>query len=151
MVIVTIFAVCFCLLQNLGIVGALVLFAVACLFSIYARRRGRTTNTEMMFDLIWGIVLPVLCLTFDPVLFSAGCQSRAFTIVALARPICSECVRVVRLSRSWFADDRTVGLDHVRPRARSNLPVLSREYFGSVLQLRSLPRCRFQSVRLRRP
>ena len=69
MIGVTMAAVLICLLQNLGIVGAMAALAMAVLFSIYATFRGSTPAMEMAFDLIWGVVLPVLCLTFDPILF----------------------------------------------------------------------------------
>lgn len=69
MIVVTVVAVLICLLQNLGIVGAMAALGMAIAFSVFAACRRGSAEVEMGFDLIWGIVLPVLCLSFDPVLF----------------------------------------------------------------------------------
>src|SRR5687767_4203657 len=68
----TIVAVLLALFRALGIWGAVLSFGAALIFTllIYPQtRRGHAQQQALMFDFVWGIVMPVVCLVFDPFVF----------------------------------------------------------------------------------
>lgn len=68
----TITAVLLALFRALGIWGAVLSFGAALIFTllIYPQARpGRKQQQALMFDFVWGIVMPVVCLVFDPFVF----------------------------------------------------------------------------------
>jgi len=68
--VVTLAAVLLALFKALGIFGAVLSFVTALVFTnvVYPLRRAEHEQ-EAMFDFVWGIVMPVVCLVFDPVVF----------------------------------------------------------------------------------
>jgi hypothetical protein len=75
LVAVTVAGLLLGLFRTLGIFGALVGFILAVLFTIAVPPRllcmsaGRQT---LLFDVVWGIVFPLVCLVFDPFVFKYG-------------------------------------------------------------------------------
>lgn len=68
----TIAAVLLALFRALGIWGAVLSFGAALIFTllIYPQANpGRKQQQALMFDFVWGIVMPVVCLVFDPFVF----------------------------------------------------------------------------------
>jgi hypothetical protein len=69
---VTVAAVLLAMFRALGIVGAAVAFLVAVAFTnlIYPRfNRDSPARQDAMFDFVWGLLMPVVCLVFDPFVF----------------------------------------------------------------------------------
>jgi hypothetical protein len=65
-------AVLLALFRTLGIFGALLSFAAALVFTlgIYPAMKPRDKSRQaLMFDFVWGIVMPVVCVVFDPFVF----------------------------------------------------------------------------------
>lgn len=68
----TIAAVLLALFRAFGIWGAVLSFGAALIFTllIYPQaNRGSKQQQALMFDFVWGIVMPVVCLVFDPFVF----------------------------------------------------------------------------------
>jgi hypothetical protein len=68
----TIAAALFALFRAFGIFGALASFAAALLFTqkIYPRiARNNEPRQRLMYDFVWGVVMPIVCLCFDPFVF----------------------------------------------------------------------------------
>jgi hypothetical protein len=69
---VTIAAGLLALFRAAGIIGAVLSFVSALLFTNVLYQRWRSPAQQAaMFDFVWGIVMPVVCLVFDPFLFKA--------------------------------------------------------------------------------
>jgi hypothetical protein len=69
---VTVAAVLLAIFKSLGIIGAAVAFLVAVAFTnlIYPRLHvDSPARQEAMFDFVWGLLMPVVCLVFDPFVF----------------------------------------------------------------------------------
>jgi len=67
---VTAVAVLLSLLMHMGMFGALAVFLAAVVYSaVVSRPKWRSSASRLGFDLIWGVVMPVVCLTYDPLLF----------------------------------------------------------------------------------
>jgi hypothetical protein len=64
----TLAAALLALFRALGIWGAVFAFVVAIVCSLTAYGRDRQRQA-LLFDFIWGIVMPVVCLVFDPFVF----------------------------------------------------------------------------------
>jgi hypothetical protein len=56
-------------MRSWGIMGAVTAFMLAVLGSLFAARRWHHTTTRLAFDLTWGIVMPLICLAYDPFVF----------------------------------------------------------------------------------
>src|SRR5262245_43451773 len=70
--VVTAAAVLLALFRSLGIVGAALSFLAAVGFTnlIYPRWNGVSlARQQAMFDFVWGLVMPIVCLAFDPFVF----------------------------------------------------------------------------------
>jgi hypothetical protein len=67
------------LFRAAGIIGAVLSFVSALLFTnlLYPRWRSPAQQAAM-FDFVWGIVMPIVCLVFDPFLFK---QDQDFWVV----------------------------------------------------------------------
>src|SRR5688572_8906797 len=76
---VTIAAGLLALFRAAGIIGAVLSFVSALVFTnvLYPRWRSPAQQAAM-FDFVWGMVMPVVCLVFDPFLFK---QEQAFWAV----------------------------------------------------------------------
>src|SRR5262245_33742482 len=68
--VITAAAALLALFRAIGIFGAIFSFITALAFTnqLYPNWRSRQ-DQETMFDFIWGIVMPVVCLVFDPFVF----------------------------------------------------------------------------------
>src|SRR5262245_37273335 len=71
--VITATAALLALFRAMGIFGALFAFITALAFTnqLYPNRRS-IQDQETMFDFIWGVVMPVVCLVFDPFLFKSN-------------------------------------------------------------------------------
>ncbi len=69
-VVITVAAALLALFRAVGIFGALFSFITALAFTneLYPRWRSKQ-DQEAMFDFIWGIIMPIVCLVFDPFVF----------------------------------------------------------------------------------
>src|SRR5215471_8761464 len=58
------------LFRSMGIFGALFAFITGLAFTnqLYPNWRSKQ-DQEAMFDFIWGVVMPIVCLAFDPFVF----------------------------------------------------------------------------------
>jgi hypothetical protein len=67
---ITVAAVLLAVFRSAGILGAVLAFLSALLFTnvLYPRWRAPVQQAAM-FDFIWGLVMPVVCLVFDPFVF----------------------------------------------------------------------------------
>lgn len=75
MVAMTVAAVLLALFRSLGIIGAAVAFvaALAVTQGLYpALNRDSPARQAAMFDFVWGAIMPIVCLTFDPFVFKYG-------------------------------------------------------------------------------
>jgi hypothetical protein len=75
MVTITVAAVLLALFRALGIVGAALAFIAAVMFTNLAFPRlspNSPARQAAMFDFIWGAIMPLVCLTFDPFVFKYG-------------------------------------------------------------------------------
>ncbi len=75
LVATTIAAVLLALFRTLGIYGALMSFGAALIFTlaIYpAMKPHDRTRQALMFDFVWGVVMPVVCVVFDPLVFKGS-------------------------------------------------------------------------------
>jgi hypothetical protein len=63
------------LLKALGVFGALVAFLAAAVLTLvlYPRYRPRAIQQqEALFDFVWGLIMPLICLAVDPIVFKYG-------------------------------------------------------------------------------
>ena len=75
MVTITTAAVLLALFRGLGIIGAALAFFAAVIFTNYAYPKLNPTapgRQATMFDFVWGAIMPLVCLTFDPFVFKFG-------------------------------------------------------------------------------
>jgi hypothetical protein len=73
MVTITVAAVLLALFRALGIVGAALAFFAALIFTnVVYPRFSSPARQAAMFDLVWGGLMPLVCLTFDPFVFKYG-------------------------------------------------------------------------------
>jgi hypothetical protein len=75
LVATTIAAVLLAMFRTLGIYGALLSFGAALLVTlgIYpAMKPSDQPRQALMFDFVWGVVMPVVCVVFDPFVFKGG-------------------------------------------------------------------------------
>lgn len=71
-VAMTVAALALAVFRTLGIYGALLLFLLGVVFTlvIYPHQRADSPYRQgLMFDFVWGCVMPVVCLLFDPMVF----------------------------------------------------------------------------------
>jgi len=70
--VITVAAILLALFRALGIFGAVLSFVAAFVFTnvLYPLWRDED-DQEVMFDFVWGMVMPVVCLVFDPFVFKA--------------------------------------------------------------------------------
>lgn len=74
---ITVASLCLALFRAIGIYGALVSFVLAAIFTvhIYPRQRPDSPYRQgLMFDFVWGCVMPIICLMFDPMVFKEDMQ-----------------------------------------------------------------------------
>jgi hypothetical protein len=71
--VITAAAALLALFRAMGIFGALFAFITALAFTnqLYPNWRSKQ-DQKTMFDLIWGVVMPVVCLVFDPFVFKSN-------------------------------------------------------------------------------
>jgi hypothetical protein len=72
MVGITVAAVLFALFRTLGIFGAVIAFVAAAIvtqFVFPSLAPAKLARQEVMFDFVWALVMPLLCLVFDPFIF----------------------------------------------------------------------------------
>ncbi|MEX2173399.1 MAG: hypothetical protein WD872_03500 [Pirellulaceae bacterium] len=75
LVATTLAAMLLALFRALGIWGAALSFGAALIFTliIYPRMYpGRREQQALMFDFVWGLAMPLVCLVYDPVVFKDG-------------------------------------------------------------------------------
>lgn len=72
MVVVTLLAVTLALVRGLGILGGLITFVVSAAWTnlIYPQwRPADQRGQRAMFDCVWGVLMPAVCLVCDPIVF----------------------------------------------------------------------------------
>jgi hypothetical protein len=65
-------AVSLALMRSWGIFGAACVFGLALILSAVATAYWSRGGVRLAFDLTWGIVIPVICLAYDPGIFREG-------------------------------------------------------------------------------
>ena len=78
----TIAAVLLALFRAIGIWGAVLSFGAALIFTLLIYPKARPSHKQqqaLMFDFVWGIVMPVVCLVFDPFVFKGTLEDDPLT------------------------------------------------------------------------